>query len=82
MQSQGNLMRDVNYFQQQRWNHAHEAEGGKMKNLITYLKTMKMNTRLDMLTGDGSPSHIYMINYFTKYRNETNQMRNQAVSKN
>ena len=28
MQSQGNLLRDVNYFQQ-RWSHSHKAEGGK-----------------------------------------------------
>ena len=73
MQSQGNLLHDVNYFQQQ-WSHARKAKGDKMKNLITYLKTMnvedKMNTRLDMLTRDGSPGHIHMINYFTKYRNE------------
>jgi hypothetical protein len=73
MQSQGNLLRDVNYFQQ-RWSHARNANGDKMKNLITYLKTMnvedKMNTRLDMLARDGSPGHIHMINYFTKYRNE------------
>jgi hypothetical protein len=73
MQSQGNLLRDVNYFQQ-RWSHARNANGDKMKNLITYLKTMnvedKMNTRLDMLTRDGSPGHVHMINYFTKYRNE------------
>jgi hypothetical protein len=52
MQSQGNLLRDVNYFQQQ-WSHARKAKGGRMKNLITYLKTMnvddKMNMRLDML---------------------------------
>jgi len=52
MQSQGNLLHDVNYFQQ-RWSHARKAKGGKMKNLITYLKNMnvedKMNTRLDML---------------------------------
>jgi hypothetical protein len=45
-----------------------------MKNLITYLKTMnvedKMNTMLDMLARDGSPSHVHMINYFTKYINE------------
>ncbi len=45
-----------------------------MKNLITYLKTMnvedKMNMRLDMLARDGSPGHVHMINYFTKYRNE------------
>jgi len=45
-----------------------------MKNLITYLMTMnvedKVNTRLDMLTRDGSPGHIHMINYFTKYRDE------------
>ncbi len=34
MQSQGNLLRDVNYFQQ-RWSHARKAKGGKMKNLIT-----------------------------------------------
>jgi hypothetical protein len=42
--------------------------------MITYLKTMnvedKMITRLDMLVQDGSPGHIHMINYFTKYRNE------------
>ena len=73
MQSQGNLLRDVNYFQQ-RWSHARKAKGDKMKNLITYLKTMnvedKMNTRLDMLARDGSPGHVHMINYFTKYRNE------------
>jgi hypothetical protein len=81
-----------------------------MKNLITYLKTMnvedKMNMRLDMLAQDGSPGHIHMIKYITKYRNEifqyaiiksdakqssikelssmqsSNQMQNQAVSKN
>jgi len=29
-----------------------------------------MNTRLDMLAQDGSPGHIHMINYITKYRNE------------
>jgi len=55
----------VNYFQQQ-WSHAHEAEGDKMKNLITYLKTMnvedKMNTMLHMLMRDGSQGHIHMIN--------------------
>jgi hypothetical protein len=73
MQSQGNLLRDVNYFQQ-RWSHARTAKGDKMKNLITYLKTMnvedKMNTRLDMLPRDGFPGHVHMINYFTKYRKE------------
>ena len=45
-----------------------------MKNLITYLMNMhvedKMKTRLDMLPRDGSPGHVHMINYFTKYRNE------------
>ena len=79
MQSQGNLLRDVNYFQQ-RWSHARKAKGDKMKNLITYLKTMnvedKMNTRLDMLARDGSPGHVHMINYFTKYRNEIFQYAN------
>jgi len=30
----------------------------------------KMNTRLDMLARDGSPGHVHMINYFTKYRKE------------
>jgi len=30
----------------------------------------KVNTRLDTLTQDGSPGHIHMINYFTKYRDE------------
>jgi hypothetical protein len=64
VQSQGNLLHDVNYFQK-RWSHASKAKGDKMKNLITYLKTMnvedKMNTRLDMLTQDGSPGHIHEI---------------------
>ena len=73
MQSQGNLLRDVNYFQQ-RWSHARTAKGDKMKNLINYITRMDMeykaNTRLDMLTRDGSPGHVHMINYFTKYRNE------------
>ena len=73
MQSQGNLLREVNYFQQQ-WSHARKAKGDKMKNLITYLMNMnvedKMNTRLDMLPRDGSPGHIHMINYFIKYRKE------------
>ena len=73
MQSQGNLLRDVNYFQQQ-WSNACKAEGDKMKNLINYITRMDMeykaNTRLDMLTRDGSPGHVHMINYFTKYRNE------------
>jgi len=73
MQSQGNLLRDVNYFQQ-RWSHAHKAKGDKMKNLINYITRMDMeykaNTTLDMLTRDGSPGHVHMINYFTKYRNE------------
>ena len=73
MQSQGNLLRDVNYCQQ-RWSHAHKAEGGKMKNLIAYLMNMnmedKMNMRLDMLTQDGFPGHIHMINYVSNYRKE------------
>jgi hypothetical protein len=63
----------MDYFQRQ-WSHAHKAEGGKMKNLITYLMTMnvedKVNTRLDMIGQDGSPGHMHMINYFTKYRDE------------
>ena len=45
-----------------------------MKNLINYITMMDMeyrvNSRLDMLTQDGSPGHIHMINYFTKYRDE------------
>jgi len=45
-----------------------------MKNLINYITRMDMeykaNTRLDMLTRDGSSGHVHMINYFTKYRNE------------
>jgi len=73
MQSQGDLLRDVNYFQQ-RWSHAHKAKGNKMKNLINYITWMDMeykaNTRLDMLTQYGSPGHVHMINFFTKYRNE------------
>jgi hypothetical protein len=54
MQSQGNLLRDMNYFQQQ-WSHARKAKGNKMKNLINYITRMDMEykantTRLDMLT--------------------------------
>ena len=54
MQSQGNLLRDMNYFQQQ-WSHARKAKGNKMKNLINYTTRMDMEykantTRLDMLT--------------------------------
>ena len=67
------LLRDVNYFQQ-RWSHARNANGDKMKNLINYITRMDMeykeNTRLKMLTRDGSPGRVHMINYFTKYRNE------------
>jgi len=52
MQSQGNLLHGVNYFQR-RWSHARKAKGDKMKNLITYLRAMnvedKVNTRLDMI---------------------------------
>jgi len=70
MQSQGNLLHNVNYFQQQ-WSHVHEAEGDKMKNLINYITRMdmeyKVNTRLDKLTRDGSPGHDQL---FTKNRNE------------
>ena len=53
MQSQGNLLRGIDYLQRQ-WSPARKAEGGKMKNLITCLRNMtvedKVNTRLDMLT--------------------------------
>jgi hypothetical protein len=53
-----------------------------MKNLINYITRMdmeyKVNTRLDMLTRDGSPGHIHMINYFTKNRN---QIYNYAIIK-
>jgi hypothetical protein len=42
--------------------------------LINYITNMngeyKVNTRLDMLTQDGSHCHLHMINYFTKYRKE------------
>ncbi len=59
MQSQGNLLNGMDYFQRQ-WSHARKAKWGKMKNLITYLMTMnvedKVNMmRLEMLTHDGSP---------------------------
>jgi hypothetical protein len=63
-----------------------------MKNLITYLMNMnvedKMNMRLDMLARDGSPGHTHMINYCintemkSSSMQSSNQMRNQAVSKN
>jgi hypothetical protein len=43
-----------------------------MKYLITYLRTMnvedEVNRRLDMIARDGSPGHIHMFKYFTKYR--------------
>ena len=45
-----------------------------MKNLINYITSMnvkdKVNTRLDMIAQNGSPGHMHMINYFTKYRDE------------
>jgi hypothetical protein len=45
-----------------------------MKYLITYLRTMnvedEVNRRLDMIARDGSPGHIHMFNYFTKYRDK------------
>jgi hypothetical protein len=43
-----------------------------MKNLINYMMNIeyKAETRLDMLTRDGSPGHVHMINYFMKYRTE------------
>jgi hypothetical protein len=73
MQSQGNLLSCVDYFQW-RWSHFRPAAIDKMKNLINYITRMdieyKLNTRLDMLTQDGSPGHIHVINYFTKYRDE------------
>ena len=63
-----------------------------MKNLITYLMTMnvedKVNLRLGMIARDGSPRHMHMFNYFTKYTDEIFQYAiinldaNQAVSKN
>jgi hypothetical protein len=91
IQSQGHLLCDVNYFEQ-RWSHAHKAKGDKMKNLINYITSMnveyKVNTRLDMLALDGSPGHIHMINYLpntemkSSSMQSSNQMQNQAVSKN
>ena len=91
IQSQGHLLCDVNYFQQ-RWSHSHKAKGDKMKNLINYITSMnveyKVNTRLDMLALDGSPGHIHMINYLpntemkSSSMQSSNQMQNQAVSKN
>jgi hypothetical protein len=41
MQSQGNLLSDVNYFQK-RLRHACKAEGDKTKNLINYITRMDM----------------------------------------
>jgi hypothetical protein len=56
MQSQGNLLSGLDYFQW-RWSHVHTAMGDKMKNLINYTTRMnvkyKVNTRLDMLLQDG-----------------------------
>jgi hypothetical protein len=53
MQSQENLLSGMDYFQR-RWSHACNAEGGGMKNLITYLMTInvedKVNMRLDMIS--------------------------------
>ncbi len=36
----------------------------------------KVNTRLDMIGQDGSPGHMHMINYVTKYRDEIFQHAN------
>jgi hypothetical protein len=73
MQSQGNLLRGMDYFQRQ-WSHVCPAARDKMKNLINYITSMnvkdKVNTRLDMIAQNGSPGHMHMINYFTKYRDE------------
>jgi hypothetical protein len=71
--SQGNLLSDVDYFQR-RWSHVCTAMGDRIKNLINYITRMnveyKVNMRLDMLTQDGSPCHIHMFNYCTKYRDK------------
>ena len=59
MQNQGNLLSGLDYLQQG-WSHVRPTDRDKMKNLITYLKNMnveyKVNMRLDMLTQDGSPN--------------------------
>jgi len=73
MQSQGNLLHGMDYFQRQ-WSHACPAARDKMKNLINYITSInvkdKVNMRLDMIARNGSPGHMHMINYFTKYRDE------------
>ena len=65
MQNQGNLLSGLDYLQQG-WSHVRPTDRDKMKNLITYLKNMnveyKVNMRLDMLTQDGSLGHIHMFN--------------------
>ena len=65
MQNQGNLLSGLDYLQQGRC-HVRPTARDKMKNLITYLKNMnveyKVNTMLDMPAQDGSPGHIHMFN--------------------
>ena len=90
MQNQGNLLSGLDYLQQGRC-HVRPTARDKMKNLITYRKNMnveyKVNTMLDMPTQDGSPGHIhvqlvYRIEMKSSKMQSSNQMRNQAVSKN
>ena len=63
-----------------------------MKNLINYIKSMcvdyKVNTRLDMLAGDGSPPSIYTRSIFlpntemkSSNMQSSNQMRNKQYQR-
>jgi hypothetical protein len=69
MQSQGNLLRGVNYFQTTDFTHLHQ-----MSNLIDYIRSVYRNlgrdARLMTLPQDGTPLHISMIEYFTRFRDD------------
>jgi hypothetical protein len=69
MQSQGNLLRGVNYFQTTDFTHLH-----RMSNVIDYIRSVYRNlgrdTRLMTLPQDGTPLHISMIEYFTRFRDD------------
>jgi hypothetical protein len=69
MQSQGNLLRGVNYFQTTDFTHLH-----RMSNLIDYIRSVYRihgrDTRLMTLSQDGTPLHISMIEYFTRFRDD------------
>ena len=59
----------VHYFQTTDFTHLH-----RMSNLIDYIRSVYRNlgrdTRLMTLPQDGTPLHISMIEYFTRFRDD------------